>query len=105
GVQDVTVIAKLVTLAALVVLAAVIEPGAPSAAATATAAGPLTFSALFAGVTLTLFAYGGWQQVLWMAGEVVDARRAVPRAIVLGVGIVVAAYLAANWAYLDLLGF
>jgi APA family basic amino acid/polyamine antiporter len=66
---------------------------------------PLTFAALFAGVTITLFAYGGGQQILWMAGEVVEARRVVPRAILLGVGIVVVAYLAANWAYLDLLGF
>ena len=102
--QDVTVIAKLVTMVALVALALAIEPGAPPAAASARPQ-PLTFSALFAGVTLTLFAYGGWQQVLWMAGEVVEASRVVPRAIVIGVGIVVAAYLAANWAYLDLLGF
>ncbi|MEO6462973.1 MAG: amino acid permease, partial [Candidatus Eisenbacteria bacterium] len=65
----------------------------------------LTFAALFAAVTLTLFAYGGWQQGLWMAGEVIDARRVVPRAIVLGVAVVIVAYLAANWAYLDLLGF
>jgi APA family basic amino acid/polyamine antiporter len=60
---------------------------------------------LFAGVTLTLFAYGGWQQALWMAGEVVEPRRVLPRAILVGVAIVVAAYLSANWAYLDLLGF
>jgi APA family basic amino acid/polyamine antiporter len=60
---------------------------------------------LFAGVTLTLFAYGGWQQALWMAGEVKNAPRTVPLAILLGVGIVLVAYLTANWAYLDLLGF
>jgi hypothetical protein len=41
---------------------------------------------LFAGVTLTLFAYGGWQQALWVAGEVTSAPRTVPRAILLGVG-------------------
>jgi basic amino acid/polyamine antiporter, APA family len=109
--QDLTVVAKLVTLAALFVLAIAIEPGSAAAPTGSAAPGahpahaPLTFSSLFAGVTLTLFAYGGWQQALWMAGEVVDARRIVPRAILLGVVIVVAAYLAANWAYLDLLGF
>lgn len=106
GLQNATVIAKLVTLAALVVLAAAIAPGAAAhGAPPATAAAPLTFPMLFAGVTLTLFAYGGWQQALWMAGEVVDAGRVVPRAILIGVTIVVAAYLSANWAYLDLLGF
>jgi APA family basic amino acid/polyamine antiporter len=102
--QDATVIAKLLTLGALVLLALAVDPGAPPAAGPARAA-PLGFSALFAAVTLTLFAYGGWQQALWMAGEVVDARRVVPRAILLGVGIVLVAYLGANWAYLDLLGF
>jgi APA family basic amino acid/polyamine antiporter len=35
----------------------------------------------------------------------VEARRILPRAIVIGVAIVVAAYLSASWAYLDLLGF
>jgi APA family basic amino acid/polyamine antiporter len=104
--QDATVIAKLLTLGALVAVALAIDPGiAKDAATTARHATPLTFSALFAGVTLTLFAYGGWQQALWVAGEVKDARRTVPRAILLGVVIVVVAYLAANWAYLHLLGF
>ena len=105
GLQNATVIAKLVTLAALVLLAAAIEPGSPRPVAAGAQAAPPTFAMLFAGVTLTLFAYGGWQQALWMAGEVVDAGRIVPRAILLGVAIVVAAYLSANWAYLDLLGF
>lgn len=107
GVQDATVVAKLVTLAALVVLAIAFTPagGAGASLTPAITAAPIRFSALFAGVTLTLFAYGGWQQVLWVAGEVVDARRTVPRAILLGVAIVVLAYLCANWAYLHLLGF
>ena len=104
--QDVTVIAKLVILAALVLVAIAVEPIATaSATPAAVPVAPLTFATLFAGVTLTLFAYGGWQQALWMAGEVIEARRVVPLAILLGVGIVIVAYLTANWAYLDLLGF
>src|SRR5262245_38964926 len=105
GLQDATVIAKLVTLGPLVALAAAIGPAAASGADAPAAASALTFPMLFSGVTLTLFAYGGWQQALWVAGEVVDAHRTVPRAIVLGVGIVVTAYLLANWAYFHLLGF
>jgi APA family basic amino acid/polyamine antiporter len=66
---------------------------------------PITFASLFAAVTLTLFAYGGGQQSLWMAGEVRDAHRALPKAILLGVVIVVVAYLSTNWAYFRLLGF
>jgi APA family basic amino acid/polyamine antiporter len=102
GLQNATVVLKLIALGGLVVAAAIV-PGATAGAAAP--ASPLGFSQLFAAVTLTLFAYGGWQQALWMAGEVVDARRILPRAIVLGVVVVIAAYLAANWAYLDLLGF
>ena len=96
--QDATVIAKLVTLGALVAVAIAIDPAPRGRAGRrgSRADAPLTFSALFAGVTLTLFAYGGWQQALWMAGEVIDARRTVPRAILLGVVIVVVAYLAAQ---------
>jgi APA family basic amino acid/polyamine antiporter len=40
-----------------------------------------------------------------MAGEVRDAGRTVPRAILLGVTIVVAVYLSVNWAYFHLLGY
>ncbi len=103
--QDLTVIATLVILVALVVVAIAVKPGAAAAPADSSSSPPLGFFTLFAGVTLTLFAYGGWQQALWMAGETVDATRNVPRAILLGVGIVIVAYLTANWAYLDLLGF
>lgn len=102
--QDATVIARLAVLAGIVLVALLVEPGRTTPATTASPTA-LTFPALFAGVTLTLFAYGGWQQALWMAGEVVEARRTVPRAILIGVGIVVVAYLTANWGYLDLLGF
>lgn len=103
--QDATVVARVVILLLLVVAAIVVHPGAPPAAGATRGAVLPGFSTLFAGVTLTLFAYGGWQQALWMAGEVIDAPRIVPRAILLGVGVVIVSYLAANWAYLDLLGF
>ncbi len=102
GLQNVTVVLKLLAIVAVVALAAVITPAAPSVRDSATPA--MTFSSLFAGVTLTLFAYGGWQQVLWMAGEVREPDRTVPRAILLGVAVVVAVYLAVNWAYFRLLG-
>jgi len=51
-----------------------------------------------------LFAYGGWQQTNFVAEEMVDARRDLPRALVIGVLIVGAVYLAANLTYLRALG-
>src|SRR6185369_14967964 len=88
GLQNTTVVLKLVTLFAVVALAAVTAPGtAPPSVAPATGI-PLSFASLFAAVTLTLFSYGGGQQSLWMAGEVRDAGRTVPRALVIGVAVV-----------------
>jgi APA family basic amino acid/polyamine antiporter len=51
-----------------------------------------------------LFAYGGWQQTNFVAEEMVNPRRDLPRALVIGVVIVAAVYLAANYTYLRALG-
>jgi APA family basic amino acid/polyamine antiporter len=51
-----------------------------------------------------LFTYGGWQQTNFIAEEIVEPERTLPRALVLGVLIVVAVYLLANLAYLRTLG-
>jgi APA family basic amino acid/polyamine antiporter len=103
-VQSTTVVLKLLTLFGLVAVALAVEPRAAAEVAPAVPVLP-GFAGLFAGVTITLFSYGGGQQALWVSGEVISARRTVPRAILVGVVVVTAAYLAANWAYLHLLGF
>ncbi len=51
-----------------------------------------------------LFTYGGWQQTNFIAEEMVDPERNLPRALVLGVAAVVVVYLLANLAYLQVLG-
>ncbi len=51
-----------------------------------------------------LFTYGGWQQTNFIAEEMVDPERDLPRALLLGVGVVVLVYLLANLAYLSVLG-
>ena len=51
-----------------------------------------------------LFSYGGWQQTNNIAEEFVDPRRVLPRAIIIGVLVVVVAYLGTNAAYLKALG-
>ena len=50
-----------------------------------------------------LWSYGGWQHATFVAGEVKDARRMVPRAMIIGAIVVAAVYLLANLAYLFLL--
>jgi APA family basic amino acid/polyamine antiporter len=47
-----------------------------------------------------MWAYEGWYYLPFCAGEVADARRTVPRALVLGVLSLIAIYLAVNIAYM-----
>jgi APA family basic amino acid/polyamine antiporter len=51
-----------------------------------------------------LFSYGGWQQTNFVAEEIRDPETTLPRALLLGVLIVVAVYVLANAAYLRTLG-
>ena len=57
-----------------------------------------------AAMTPVLFAYGGWQTSSFLAGEVRDAPRVLPRALILGVLGVIVVYTAVNVAYLRALG-
>ncbi len=50
-----------------------------------------------------LFAFGGWHMVTFVAGETVEARRTIPRALMLGTAIVTLCYIALNLAYLYVL--
>jgi|APGre2960657505_1045072.scaffolds.fasta_scaffold34427_1 APA family basic amino acid/polyamine antiporter len=52
----------------------------------------------------TLFAYDGWQSVSFVAGEIRDPQKNIPRSIILGVLFVIAAYLGANLTYIFVLG-
>lgn len=55
-------------------------------------------------MTPVLFAYGGWQTSSFLGGEVRDARKILPRALVLGVIGVILVYTSVNFAYLRALG-
>lgn len=50
-----------------------------------------------------LWSYGGWQHASFLAGEAVDARRTIPRAMIFGAIIVAVVYLLTNVAYMFLL--
>jgi basic amino acid/polyamine antiporter, APA family len=107
--QNVFTLLKLAALVALIVAGLFTTtptvpygPLPPSTAAPAGAGGVAL--ALGAALVPVLFAYGGWQQTNFIAEELVDAERNLPRALVLGVGGVIAVYLLANVAYLRVLG-
>lgn len=60
-------------------------------------------SAFFAGLVPAMFAYGGWQNVNFVAEEVRDPLRNLPRAILIGVLCVIFVYVGANIAYVHVL--
>jgi APA family basic amino acid/polyamine antiporter len=57
-------------------------------------------SAMGVGLIAVFWAYDGWVYITWVAGEVKDPRRNVPRGMLIGVLAVAAIYLAMNVTYL-----
>jgi basic amino acid/polyamine antiporter, APA family len=107
--QNLFTMLKLAALAALLVAAFFAPDAALSSAATATSvSAPTTFAGILlvmsTALVPVLFSFGGWQQTNFVAAEMRDPERTLPRALVLGVLIVVAVYLGANVAYLRALG-
>ncbi len=51
-----------------------------------------------------LFAYGGWQTSTFVAGEIREPRKNLPRALIIGVAGVVILYLAVNYVCVAVLG-
>jgi amino acid transporter len=96
--------AKYGGLAIIVLLAALLTPEHTSDT-TAAAAGAAIDPRLF-GLALisALYAYDGFADVSFAGGEVANASRTLPRAIVIGTLAIIAIYLAANGAYLHVNG-
>src|SRR6266508_897970 len=99
--QNIFTILKLAALAMLIGAGIFLGATPPPAAA---ASPPPHLAALGAALVPVLFTYGGWQQTNFIAEEIVEPERNLPRALVLGVAIVVAVYLLTNIAYLRILG-
>jgi APA family basic amino acid/polyamine antiporter len=80
----------------------------PPAAAAATAppplpSGPVPIAAIGVALVAVLWAYEGWHDVSFAAGEIHEPQKNFPRGLVGGVAIVITLYLLANLAYLRVL--
>jgi APA family basic amino acid/polyamine antiporter len=67
---------------------------------------PLSFallSAFGAAMVPVLFGYGGWQTSNYMAGEIREPRKNLPRALILGVAGIIVLYLTVNFVYVQAL--
>jgi APA family basic amino acid/polyamine antiporter len=107
-VQNVFTVLKLLALAVLIVVGLFVAGGEPEVAVIETADNALGLGGFAAvvGIALVpvLFSYGGWQQTNYVAEEIVDPERTLPRALLLGVVGVVLVYVLANVVYVKVLG-
>jgi APA family basic amino acid/polyamine antiporter len=104
--QNIFTILKLTALAALITVGLTLTvPYRPLPSPTVPGGGAGgTVIAIGAALVPILFTYGGWQQTNFIAEEIIEPERNLPRALVLGVIGVVTVYLLANLAYLRVLG-
>ncbi|MFD0942040.1 APC family permease [Pedobacter boryungensis] len=51
------------------------------------------------------FSFGGYQQTINFGGEVKEAKKIVPRSIIIGLAIIITLYMAINYAYVKVIGF
>jgi basic amino acid/polyamine antiporter, APA family len=65
--------------------------------------GTITLSSFFTAMLAAFWAYQGWVSVGFIGGEVKDAKRTLPKGIVIGVFTVIFIYLLVNVTYLSLL--
>ncbi|HEY4234440.1 MAG TPA: amino acid permease [Lacipirellulaceae bacterium] len=100
--QNLLTAAKVVGLSAVVLAALFIGGAKPQAEATAAIASTTNFGLA---LVFVLYAYGGWGHAVFVAAEVRDQRRNLPRALILAMLGITLIYLAVNAAYLHVLGF
>jgi APA family basic amino acid/polyamine antiporter len=102
--QNVMTMLKLGALAVLIVAGLLLRPDPASSGSLPSLPQAQVILAVGGALVPVLFAFGGWQQTNFIAEELIDAERNLPRALVAGVIMVVAVYLLANLAYLRTLG-
>ena len=103
--QNVFTVLKLAALALLIGAGLLLKmPGPAVSSAVAAAPPPSVVLAIGAALVPVMFTTGGWQQSNFIAEEMIDVERNLPRALVIGVTVVVVVYLLANVTYLRVLG-
>jgi APA family basic amino acid/polyamine antiporter len=103
-VQTALTAAKLLAIAIMVVIGFAFAGVTPAVAAgPAVPSGTGSLGEFLLAMVAGLFAYGGWHMVTYTAGETKMPARTIPIALLLGVAIVTACYVALNVVYLRIL--
>lgn len=103
AVQNTSTLAKVVALVALASAAFLFGDGSAGALATAPEFRPVSWGGFGVALIGVLWAYDGWADLTFMAGEVRDPGRTLPRALLGGTLAVIVVYLIVNAAYLYVL--
>ena len=104
-VQSILMVLKIVAIAALVICGfAFAEKTAMTSELFDRPVSNDLLTAFGAALVPVIFAYGGWQTATFVAGEIKEPRKNLPRGLILGVTGVVLLYLAANVVYISVLG-
>lgn len=105
------VLLKILAIATLVVAGLMIAPAVDSpatveaSASGVSALGPFGLLVAFGGALIPImFTYGGWQNANYVAEEMKDARRDLPKSLIIGTLVVVLVYGFINYVYLRTLG-
>jgi APA family basic amino acid/polyamine antiporter len=104
-VQSILMVLKIVAIASLVVCGLLFANRSGASSALLDRPPSLDLLTAFgAALVPVIFAYGGWQTATFVAGEIKEPRKNLPRGLILGVTGVVLLYLAANVVYISVLG-
>lgn len=100
--QSAFMVMKIVAIAALVVVGLVLT--GKHVTTTSAAEREWSLTSFGGAMVPVLFAYGGWQTANFLAAEVKEPKKNLPRGLLLGVLGVVVLYLAVNWVCVRALG-
>jgi len=99
--QNALTVSKVLGISIIVLIGvfSTLTPGSsPSASSISSGSFPLA-------MIFVLWTYGGWHENAYIAAEVKQPQRTIPRSLLFGTGFVTLMYLAINWAFLRGLGF
>jgi len=80
--KPLSTIAKLAAIAGILIAVVVLAP--PQAQSDVVVNGPHGLREFLLAISAGLFAFGGWHQVTYAAGETVNPVKTVPRALLIG---------------------
>ncbi len=99
-VQDITTLLKLLVLVAVIIAGLALGRGDVERLVPPLPEGPLPWSAMGISLVYVMFSFTGWNASTYLAGEVRDPSRTLPRALLLGCGGVTVLYLLMNLVYI-----